>query len=691
MSLKIRTKLLLLLAVVVAVMALLIATMYARTSSVTARLADTDAMSSAFYQAELIDIFFTALQNIPNNASPGIIAYLGEDKTFDADALHGHLEKLMAANSGRGLIDMYVGLEYNGSITSASTWKAPDDYDSRTRDWYRLAAAAGKAVTTRPYVDADTQLVVVTAASPMYDEKRQLIGVIGVDIELESLAEKIRKTNVFGGGYGILLDVDGTVLEHPEKSFLIKENLSKTSEKVNGDLAALGRKIVARESGFGDYNMLGTNKRIYYVPCEESGFISVVICPKEHLSGIVRSVTMPQIVAGGTAIVLIFAYMLFMIPSITRPIKVVQAALERMASLNLTSDPELAKIVEKISPGTELGAMIESLRLVRTALIDVVNSLREGVDKLVNSSGTLENLSRTASAEVEGAAASAANVDSLAQDALRSVGATADAVQEVTHAATMTAVSATEGAEASNTTSQLSASVSEMVNGFVVELQSVGESSIKNSEGMTEVGTSVAAIAEFVTSIRNIASQTNLLALNAAIEAARAGESGRGFAVVADEVRKLAEESHVASRRVAEMMEHLENGTNNAIRSTQESAGVISGIIAKAQETQNRLKEAIHEIDKVNDSVQTIAAAAEEQAASSNEIAEATNQVHENIESVANEMSSITRATSKTAASIQQVAGEAGNLSDISSNIESLIAQFVTAGPEDTKTAKRRP
>ena len=684
---KIKAKLLLLLTVVVAVMGLLIAAMYVKTSVVVAQLADTEAMNSIDYQADLIDCFFTALRNISNNASVGAMTYFNNGK-LNVNSLQKYLEKLMAVNSEQKLIDIYVGLDEDGSITSATAWQAPDDYDSRTRDWYRLPVAEGRTILTEPYVDADTKLVVVTVASPLYDEERHLIGVIAVDIEMEPLAAKIRKASVFGGGYGMLLGANGTVLEHPDRSFLITENLSKTSDRVHSDLAALGRKMVARESGFGDYILLGTSRRVYYAPCKESTFISAIVFPNAQLRGIVGDVTMTQIVAGGIAIALIFAYMLFMIPGITRPIKTVRLALERMASLDLTSNPELSKMVENIRPSTELGAMIKSLRLVRSALSDVVNSLREGANKLTHSSDTLENLSKAATIEVEGAATSATNVDSLAQGALGLVNSAVNAVQEVTHAATMTATSATEGAEASNATSQLSASISTIVSEFVVELQNVGEASTQNSEEMTEVGASVAAITEFVTSIRNIASQTNLLALNAAIEAARAGESGRGFAVVADEVRKLAEESNVASRRVAEMMEQLEKGTNNAIQSTQESVSVISGIIAKAQETQRRLKDAIHEIDKVNDSVQTIAAAAEEQAASSNEIAEATNQVRNNIGSVANEMSSITRATSKTANSIQQVAEEAKNLSEISSNIKSLIAQFVTADPKNTKTAK---
>ena len=330
----------------------------------------------------------------------------------------------------------------------------------------------------------------------------------------------------------------------------------------------------------------------------------------------------------------------------------------------------------KLNPGTELGAMVEAARNMRKIFIDIISLVNAGVERLASSSDTLKNLSEHVTADIDGAKNAAANVEELANEALKSVESTANAVQEITHAATMTATSASDGAEASSATSKLSSDVSDMVNVFVSELQGVGDTSAENIKGMAEVGASVAAIGEFVTSIKNIASQTNLLALNAAIEAARAGDAGRGFAVVADEVRKLAEESNVASRQVAELMEKLEIGASNAINSAQQSADTITRIVGKARETRESLKNANAEMDKVNGAVQTIAAAAQEQAASSNEIAESSNRARDSIGEVAREVSAITRAAAETQNAIRKVSEEAVNLSSISANLEELMARF---------------
>jgi methyl-accepting chemotaxis protein len=433
--------------------------------------------------------------------------------------------------------------------------------------------------------------------------------------------------------------------------------------------------MITHDSGFGDYELLGTERRVYYAS-GSAGYIAALVFPHSQSAAVTRSVTMTQIIAGAIAMVLITICMFLIIPSVTKPLHAVVTTLNRIAELDMTSDPEAVKVVAKLNPKTELGAMVEAARNMRETFIDMISSVNEGVERLASSSSALDSLSKGVAADVDSSKNAAANVEQLANEALKSVEATAEAVQEVTHAATMTATNAISGAEASSSTSKLSASVSDMMNTFVSELQSVGNASAENRKGMTEVGASVAAIGEFVTSIRNIASQTNLLALNAAIEAARAGDAGRGFAVVADEVRKLAEESNVASRHVGEMMEKLEIGTNNAINSTQQSTDTITRIVEKALETRESLENANAEIDKVNDAVQTIAAAAQEQAASSNEIADSSSRARDSIGDVAREVSAITRAATETQRAIQKVSDEAVNLSSISANLEELMARF---------------
>jgi methyl-accepting chemotaxis protein len=674
-NLRIKTKLLLLLAVVVCIMTLLITTMYVRTTSVTTKLANDEAMTSVNYMTEIIDFYFIGLENIGANARPGLTALFSWDGSIDKKALEASLAVLLDANKKNNVMEVYVGLESDGSLTCGSGYVAGEDFDSRTREWYQKALAERKTIVTSPYIDVITKKLVISTGTPMFDGAGNVLGVIGSDISLESLASEIRTASVFGAGFGVLLNADGTVLEHPDTTFINTENLARESAKVTGSMAAIGKKMVSGETGFGDYTLLGTSRRIYYKK-SASGYISALVFPHAQLRSVVRSVTMTQIVSGVIALILIIIYMILMIPSIIKPMRAVQTTLERMSSLDLTSDQDAVKIVSRLDDRTELGAMIASLRNMRKVFSDVVSAVRDSVGQLAVSSGTLDNLSQSAIEEVNSSQSAAMNVDRLAQDALDSVGATTSAVQQVTHAATMTAASATEGAEASGATSRLSAEVSEMVNEFVAELQTVGNASLENSEGMKDVGSSVAAIGEFVTSIRNIASQTNLLALNAAIEAARAGDAGRGFAVVADEVRKLAEESNVASHHVAEMMENLERGAKNAIGSAQESANVISEIIAKARETQESLKNALSEIGKVDEAVQSIAAAAEEQAASSNEIAESSSRAKDSIDNVAREISAITGATLGTQEAIKKVTLEAGNISGISDKLENLIASF---------------
>ncbi|MGK0465260.1 MAG: methyl-accepting chemotaxis protein [Clostridium sp.] len=148
-------------------------------------------------------------------------------------------------------------------------------------------------------------------------------------------------------------------------------------------------------------------------------------------------------------------------------------------------------------------------------------------------------------------------------------------------------------------------------------------------------------ITSIVSIVSQISEQTNLLALNASIEAARAGEQGRGFAVVADEVRKLAEQSKGAVEeinsnliefvkdintlvdKIGDQYNILQNETKGLedVRDISYEATMSVRIVSTSMiNTINDLDREAESISNIYETIESLAAIAEENSASSEEV-----------------------------------------------------------------------
>ncbi|MTJ94089.1 MAG: chemotaxis protein [Desulfovibrio sp.] len=204
---------------------------------------------------------------------------------------------------------------------------------------------------------------------------------------------------------------------------------------------------------------------------------------------------------------------------------------------------------------------------------------------------------------------------------------TATAMEEMNATVLEVSKNAQQAADASNHTKKQAVDGVAIVNDAVKGIETVRTQSMAIKEDMNALGKQAEGIGQVMNVIADIADQTNLLALNAAIEAARAGDAGRGFAVVADEVRKLAEKTMSATQEVGQAIRDIQEGTRKNIANVDKSAASIESATNLSVRSGESLQQILTFVEHVNDQVQSIATASEEQSAASEEINQSVEQV----------------------------------------------------------------
>lgn len=472
--------------------------------------------------------------------------------------------------------------------------------DCQTSDYYLLSRRSGHETILDPYLEEETGDNLMTSLCVPIKENGQTIGVVGVDIFLETINTMVSGIKVYETGYLSIVSNEGVVVAHPSK-----EKIGKSIFETDS-WAAPFDKAIASGDGFSTENYSATAggevTRIC-VPLQvgktTTPWAVLINVPKNNVNATADGLMYVTVLISVVSLMALMGALFFITRTITLPLSKGVRFARIMAGGDFTQELD-------IHQKDEIGNLSASLNDMTSSLGTVLNDVKSSVDTLTLSSSDLSAISKHMGENAEESFEKSDIVKRAAGEINNDMISIAAATEQASTNLSMISVASEEMSATIREIAQSTENARSITGNAVRQAQDA-------SERVNALGLAAREIGKVTEAITEISEQTNLLALNATIEAARAGDAGKGFAVVAGEIKQLAGQTAQATSEI----------TNEILQ--------IQKIIAETVREMSEIADVNH---AVSDIVSGISTSVEEQSVTTNEVAENIAEASQGMQSV---------------------------------------------------------
>lgn len=553
-----------------------------------------------------------------------------------------------------------------GTVTTTESYSDPS-YNYLSQEWYKIAANTTESVIfSDPYVDEVTNISMVTASVPFYDEQKKLLGVVTGDVDLSAIQKIITSIKIGQTGWAFLLDRQGNYLATPDQDKIMKK---KISEDPNASLARLSTDMLQKELGDASFEDSNGNNLIYYQKIIGTNWVLALVMPEQELYAPLKSLLTTLLVISLIGILIIAVAINFYSRYLTSQIKEINDLSLAMAEGDFTQ-------TLTVRTEDEFGQMACNFNQMGSNVKALLSQIAASSHTVAATSEQLTASAEETSKATEQIAESIQEVASGTDNQVKSVEQSSKAIVEMSNGIDQIAQNAFHVAETAQQALYMAEGGNLSIQTAMTQMNAISSHIGELSQIVRGLGTQSQEIGQILEVISGIADQTNLLALNAAIEAARAGENGRGFAVVADEVRKLAEQSSHSAQKISRLITTIQQETSKAVNAMEVSTKeVTSGIdiVNNAGESFQLIQEYVNQVAT---RIEEVSHSARNLSSHTQQVVQSTNYISQMADITSSGTQNVSAASEEQLAAMEEIASSAASLSHMAEELHALISKF---------------